>query len=209
MKLLHIDTGITGPGSVSRQLSTAIVEAVRRSVPVVDVRRRDLEADPIPHLDSQSVGTLRAAEGTEGLDGEVAKSAPILKEFLEADIVVIGAPMYNFGMPSQLKAWFDRILVAGKTFRYTANGPEGLAAGKKVIIASARGGIYTPGTPQAGNDFHEPHLRALFRFIGIDDIAIVRAEGIAISPEHREAALNAALAAASHIVAEITPAMAA
>ncbi len=208
MKLLHIDAGITGPGSVSRQLSAAAVEALTRIAPGLEVIRRDLDADPIPHLDSGNVASLRPAGGVV-VDPEAARSADILNEFLEADVVVIGAPMYNFGIPSQLKAWFDRILVAGRTFRYTAAGPEGLAGGKAVIVASARGGFYGPGTPQADIDFHEPHLKALFRMIGIDDVTILRAEGVAVSPEHRQAALDAAFAAAPKLAAELAPALAA
>lgn len=202
MKLLHIDSGITGPGAVSRQLSAAIVGELLRSHPDLDVVRRDLDADPIPHLDSSSVGTLRAVD-SEGLAGEAARTAAVLQEFLDADIVVVGAPMYNLGIPSQLKAWFDRVLIAGKTFRYTANGPEGLAGGKKVIVASARGGLYAPGTPQAAVDFHEPYLKALFGFAGIHDVVFLRAEGVAISPDHREAALKAAIQTAPVVAAEV------
>src|ERR1700732_2083466 len=122
-----------------------------------------------------------------------------------ADIVVIGAPMYNFTIPSQLKAWIDRILVGGKTFRYTEAGPQGLAGGKSVIIASSRGGLYAPGMPFAANDFQEPYLRAVFRFIGIEDIEIIRAEGIAFGPEQREAAMQAALASIDSVIAAFVP----
>jgi FMN-dependent NADH-azoreductase len=111
-----------------------------------------------------------------------------------ADIVVIGAPMYNFAIPSQLKAWFDRIVIAGKTFRYTEAGAVGLAGGKRVIIASSRGGLYAPGTPYAANDFQEAYLRAILGFIGIEDINFVRAEGLAFGPEQRETAIRTALA---------------
>ena len=194
MKLLHVDTGITGEGSVSRQLSSAIVETLVRDNPGLEVVRRDLDADPIPHLDS----------GNLGKDA----GATILREFQEADVVVVGAPMYNLGIPSQLKAWFDRVVVAGQTFRYTPEGAQGLAGGKTVIVASARGGFYAPGTVQAESDFHEPYLRALFRFIGIDDVSIVRAEGVAVSPEHRKAALETAFAAATKLAGQI-PALAA
>jgi len=197
MKLLHIDAGITGDASVSRQLSAAVVQAVRDRRPDVQVRRRDLDADPIPHLDGGALAGLSADD-----DG-------ILGEFLDADIVVIGAPMYNFGIPSQLKAWFDRLLVAGKTFRYTAAGPEGLVGSKKVIVASARGGFYAPGTPQAEIDFHEPHLRAMFRMMGLADVTVLRAEGVAVSPDHRSAAIAAAVAAAPDVAAALAPAIAA
>jgi len=195
MKLLHIDAGITGADSVSRQLSAAIVGALVSGNPDLKVVHRDLDADPIPHLDSGNLATL----------GDNA----ILQEFLDADLLVIGAPMYNFGMASQLKAWFDRVVVAGKTFRYTETGAEGLTGGKTVIVASARGGVYAPGTPQAAIDFHEPHLMTLFGMIGIKDVTIIRAEGVALSPEHRAAALQEALAATPNVVANLAPAVAA
>jgi len=208
MKLLHIDSGITGPGAVSRQLSAAVVAELRRIHPGLEVVRRDLDADPIPHLDSSSVGSLRAVDD-EGLSGEAARTAEVLQEFLDADIVVVGAPMYNLGIPSQLKAWFDRVLIAGKTFRYTPEGPQGLVGGKKVIVASARGGLYGSDTPQAGFDFHEPYLKTLFGFAGIQDVAILRAEGVNISPGHRQAAIKAALETAPAIAAELASALAA
>jgi FMN-dependent NADH-azoreductase len=189
MKLLHIDSGITGAASVSRQISAGVVEALKTADPTIQVVRRDLEAHPLPHLDGADLSGL--SEGNP------------LAEFLEADIVVLGAPMYNFGIPSQLKAWFDRVLVAGKTFRYTQNGPEGLASGKRVIIASARGGAYADGAPAAPLDFHEPYLRTLFKFVGIPDVEVIRAEGVVFSPEHREKALSAALARAAAL--EVTP----
>jgi FMN-dependent NADH-azoreductase len=120
-----------------------------------------------------------------------------MDEFLAADTVVIGAPMYNFTISTQLKAWIDRIAVRGKTFSYTENGPQGLAGGKRVIIAVARGNIYSPGAPAAAFDFQEPYLRAVFGFIGISDVEFVRAEGINFSPEHRTAALASAREAAA------------
>jgi len=115
---------------------------------------------------------------------------------------VIGAPMYNFAISSQLKAWLDRILVAGKTFRYTANGPEGLAGGKRVIVASSRGGFYGKDTPAAAMDFQEPYLRAAFAFIGIHDVEFVRAEGIAIGDEQKAAALKSARSTIGTLVAK-------
>ena len=183
MKLLHNDSGITDPASISRQLSAAVVESLTTAHHGLEVAHRDLAADPIPHLDGYGLPGLADNE--------------ILQEFLGAEVIVIGAPMYNFGIASQLKAWFDRIVVAGRTFRYSADGPVGLAGGKTVIIASARGGVYEPGTPMATIDFQEPYLRTVFRFIGVDNVTVIRAEGVAISPEHRANALNAALASAS------------
>lgn len=195
MRLLHIDSSISGEGSASRQLSAAIVTAFTRAMPGVQVIRRDLDADPIPHLDSRLLPSVRPANAPEGATGVPdEKGAQALEEFLAADIVVIGAPMYNFTVPSQLKAWIDRILIAGKTFSYSETGPIGLAGSKRVMIASSRGGLYTPGTPFAANDFQERYLRAVFAFIGIEDIEFVRAEGLALGPEQRDAAIQAALA---------------
>jgi FMN-dependent NADH-azoreductase len=196
MKLLHIDSSITGHGSASRQLSSAIVGEFTRSTPSLDVVRRDLDADPIPHLDSGSLA-------------EALAGGAVIDEFLGADVVVIGAPMYNFAVPSQLKAWFDRIVVAGKTFRYTETGPVGLAGGKRVIIASSRGGLYGPGAPSQANDFQETYLRAILGFVGVEDIEFVRAEGLAFGPDQREAAVRHALAAVRPAVAGKEPALAA
>src|SRR6266581_4470324 len=137
MKLLHIDSSISGEGSASRQLSAAIVAAFKAVSPGLAVVHRDLNADPIPHLDSRTLATVRPANAPNGAVGlPDKKDTDALDEFLAADIVVIGAPMYNFTVPSQLKPWIDRILIAGKTFRYTSDGPVGLSGGKDVIIAS-------------------------------------------------------------------------
>jgi FMN-dependent NADH-azoreductase len=183
MKLLHIDTSVLGENSVSRQLGAAAVDTWRRHDPRLEVRHRDLDRDPVPHLSSR---TLSGEDATATAMGDT-----VLQEFIDADVVVIGVPFYNFGIPSTLKAWIDRIAVAGKTFRYTQDGPQGLAGGKRVILAIASGGPHA-GTPR---DFAEPYLRTLLGFLGIDDIQVVRAEGVAISPEHRTAAVSAALAA--------------
>ena len=201
MKLLHIDTSISGEASASRRLSAAIVAAFIRTVPGLEVVRRDLDADPIPHLDSKLLPTVRPGSAPHGATGTPdAKGAGALDEFLAADIVVIGAPMYNFTISSQLKAWIDRIVIAGKTFRYTESGPIGLAAGKRVVIASSRGGLYAAGMPYAANDFQEPYLRAIFAFMGIPHVTILRAEGLALGPQPRETAMRAALASISTMV---------
>src|SRR5437870_2497126 len=210
MKLLHVDSSILGEASASRELSAAIVTALSRAMPSLEVVRRDLDADPIPHLDSRLLAAVRpdiAADPAARATDE--KGAAALEEFLGADIVVIGAPMYNFTIPSQLKAWIDHIIIAGKTFRYSETGAQGLAGGKKVIIASSRGGLYAPGTPQAANDFQERYLRTVLGFIGIEDIDIVRAEGLGFGPEQREAAMRAALASVPSVVAGFAPAQAA
>jgi FMN-dependent NADH-azoreductase len=210
MKLLHIDSSISGEGSASRRLSAAIVAAFARAVPDLEIVRRDLDADPIPHLDSRRLPTVRPANAPQGATGVPDdKGAGALDEFPATDIVVIGAPMYNFTIPSQLKAWIDRILIAGKTFRYSEAGPVGLAGGKRVIIASSRGGLYAPGMAFEANDFQEPYLRAVFAFIGIEDVEIVRAEGLALGPEQRDAAVRAALASVPSAVASFATRLAA
>jgi FMN-dependent NADH-azoreductase len=132
---------------------------------------------------------------------DAARNARMLDDFLAADVIVVGAPMYNFSLPSQLKAWLDRLTVPGKTFRYTANGVEGLVKGKRVIVASSRGGFYSEGHPAASLDHQESYLTGLFGFIGITEIAFVRAEGLGISPESRKAAMDAAAAEIERLAA--------
>ena len=171
MTTLHIDSSINGDNSASRAISRSIADRIGGERAVY----RDLVAAPLPHL------TLDAFADTSVLD-----------EFLAADTVVIGAPMYNFTLPSQLKAWLDRILVAGKTFRYTESGPEGLAGGKRVIVALARGGMYDAGTPAASLEHLESYLRGIFNFIGIEP-EFVAADGLNFGPEQREASIGAAL----------------
>lgn len=180
MKLLHIDSSILGGNSASRELSAAIVARWQAATPGLEVRYRDLAANPLPHL---SGGSLAGADPVEA-----AAAAEALQEFLDADVVVVGAPMYNFGIPSTLKAWIDRLAVAGTTFRYTAEGPEGLAGDKKLIIASSRGSFHV-GAP---SDFQEPYLRFVFGFFGITDVEFVRAEGLNLSPQHRTDGMAAA-----------------
>ena len=172
MTILHIDSSITGENSVSRVLTRSITDQLAASRPGATVIERDLVAAPLAHLT------------------ERGQDADVLEEFLGADTVVIGAPMYNFSVPSQLKAWIDRIAVAGKTFQYGPNGPEGLAGDKRVIVAVSRGGIY-----EAGNSFEhvEAYLKPMFNFLGIEP-EFVRAEGVAVGPEQRDAGLAKGLA---------------
>ena len=191
MNLLHVDSSILGANSASRALSAGIVAAYRRLHPEIAVTYRDLATNPVGHL---SGAHLAAANGVApALLSDVAAGQAALDEFLAADIVVVGAPMYNFGVPSQLKAWIDRLAVAGKTFRYTANGPVGLAGGKAVVVASSRGGFYGPDTPIAALDHQESYLRAIFGFFGIHDVRFVRAEGLATDAEQRARAMEDAL----------------
>lgn len=193
MKLLHIDSSILGDNSASRQLSAELVATWVAAEPAAEVTYRDLAADAISHLSSASLvaaGTpaeLRdAAQKHEAALGETS-----IEEFLAADAIVIGAPMYNFSIPSQLKAWIDRIAVAGKTFRYTESGPVGLAGGKKVIIVSTAGGIHAG---QPSGVAHENYLQLVLNFLGITDIEVVRAEGLAYGDEPRRSAIASAQA---------------
>jgi FMN-dependent NADH-azoreductase len=199
MKLLHIDTSILADHSVSRQVSATIADRLRKEVPGLEVTYRDLSLAPLSHL---SGGHLAAAQGAvpdAPLQQDLAAGQAMLDEFLAADIVVIGAPMYNFTVPSQLKAWIDRILVAGKTFRYGDKGVEGLAGDKRMIIAISRGGLYGADMPSAAAEHVETYLRTVFAFIGIANPEIIVAEGIKIGPEQREKALAGALQAATSL----------
>lgn len=179
MTILQIDSSITGETSVSRQLTAATVDQLLKQRPDARILRRDLAAAPLSHLT------------------ERGQDADVLEEFLDAETVVIGAPMYNFSVPSQLKAWIDRIAVAGKTFRYGDNGPEGLAGGKRVIIAISRGGFY-----DAGNAFEhvESYLRIMFNFIGVEP-EFIHADGVNYGPEQREAGIANGLAEVERLAA--------
>jgi FMN-dependent NADH-azoreductase len=188
MKVLHLDSSILGGASASRALTREIVERLRATHPEAEVTYLDLATEELPHFSQRSLG--------QADEPEAARNARALEQFLAADVLVIGAPIYNFSIPSQLKAWIDRITVAGRTFRYTAKGPEGLAGGKEVIVALARGGA---SRAEAEGEFGESYLKFLFGFLGITDVRFVRAEGLAISPQQREASLEAARAAIASV----------
>ncbi|GAA0266476.1 MULTISPECIES: FMN-dependent NADH-azoreductase [Pseudomonas] len=189
MKLLHIDSSILGDNSASRALSAAVVKAWQAAEPGVQVTYRDLASEGINHFSGATLGALGTAaelrDATQKHEAELSASS--LAEFLAADALVIGAPMYNFTIPTQLKAWIDRIAVAGQTFRYTEAGPEGLCGNKKVIIVSTAGGLHAG---QASGAAHEGYLTLLFGFLGITDIEFVRAEGLAYGDEMRSKALS-------------------
>ncbi|MBX8492879.1 FMN-dependent NADH-azoreductase [Pseudomonas cichorii] len=191
MTILHIDSSILGDHSASRQLSRSVVQAYQAINADSQVIYRDLASDALSHF---SAATLAAA-GTpaESRDAaqqqEVDANEAILQEFLAADVLILGAPMYNFTIPSQLKAWIDRITVAGRTFRYSEAGPEGLCAAKKVIVVSTSGGLHVGQPTGVG---HEELLKALFAFIGVTDLQFVRAHGLAYGEEPRANAMSAA-----------------
>jgi len=184
MNLLHLDSSIQGEGSASRAVSAAAVERLRAENPAITTVYRDLVAQPLPHL-------------TLDVLADPAANAE-LQAFLAADIVVIGAGFYNFSIPSQLKAWLDRILIAGQTFSYGPEGPQGLASGKRVIVALARGGYYGDGAPGAAHEHGETYLKSALGFIGIVP-EFVLAEGLALGEEAREAAIADALSAARRL----------
>jgi FMN-dependent NADH-azoreductase len=203
MKLLHIDSGILGTASVSRQLSANAVAEWRLQHPDTEVTYRDLVARPLTHLAGEQLFAAAADSSQQSPDMRaiLAESEKALQEFLDADIVVIGAPMYNFGVPSQLKAWIDRIAIKGKTFAYTENGPKGLAGGKTVIIASARGGFYGAASPVATWDHQEAYLKTVFGFLGVTDIRFLRAEGLNVSAEQKTKAIREAKVGLANLVA--------
>jgi FMN-dependent NADH-azoreductase len=202
MKLLHVDGSILGDHSVSRAVSAAIVQHLEAGAPGLAVTYRDVAAEPIPHLSGAYLaGQQPNATNTPDIQHDVALGRTVLEEFLAADIVVIGAPLYNFTISSQLKAWVDRILVAGKTFKYTESGAVGLVPEKRVIVAVARGGLYGPGAPAAASEHAETYLRAVLAFIGVTNPEFVIAEGIALGPDAREQALAGALKAAADLPA--------
>ncbi|MBT2187562.1 FMN-dependent NADH-azoreductase [Sphingobium nicotianae] len=179
--ILHIDSSVLADNSVSRQLTAAIVSRLQAADPSATVVHRDLAAAPLPHF----------------LPGVADDS---VEQFLAANTVVIGAPMYNFSVPSQLKAWIDHILVAGKTFKYTEQGVVGLAGPKRIIVAVSRGGFYGAGSPGAAMEHLETYLRSVFAFIGLDPEFVV-AEGIQVSPDHRATAIEGALESISQLAA--------
>lgn len=181
MNVLHVDSSALGANSVSRQLGAEVIAALRAAHPDLLLRYRDLAAQPLPHW--SPAPSANDADGPQGAD--------VLEEFLAAEVVVVGAPMYNFSIPSVLKAWIDRIAVAGKTFRYGPNGPEGLAGGRQVIVVSTRGGAYIDGAA-AAMDHQESYLRTVFGFLGISEVRFVRAERLNMGDAARAEALATA-----------------
>lgn len=191
MNILRIDSAVTGPDSVSRELTQAIVDHFIALDPTAAVTELDLAADPLPHIDAVTTGAIRwpAERHDEAMRAAAPAERAVLDQFLAADVVIVGSPMYNFTIPSQLKAWLDRLGVPGVTFSYSDAGPKGLAGPKRVIVASSQGGAYDLDAPF---EHHESLLRDFFAFIGIDDPVFVRAGRIGFGPEVRAAALSAA-----------------
>lgn len=193
MKILHIDSSVTGAQSVSRPLTKETVAKLLSINPGAEVTYRDLVGEPLSHYNA--VLRIHGADfvaTTPAQKLELEMGEAILAEFLASNVVVLGVPMYNFNIPSQLKAWIDLIAVAGKTFSYSSAGPEGLCGDKRVIIVSSRGGLYGEGSNNSHADFQESYLKAVFGFLGVKDLQIIRAEGVAYGPDKAAAAIAAA-----------------
>lgn len=192
MQILRIDSATTGDQSVTRQLTDLITQHFTEANPDATVIHRDLVENPLAHIDPITTKALRTPPETH--DEAVAAAYPdqraVLDEFLASDVVIIGAPMYNFSIPSQLKAWMDRLGVPGATFKYSEAGPEGLAGGRKVVIASARGGEYS-NDQMAENQ--ESLLKTFMEFIGVDDLHFIRVEKTGFGPDAIEEGMAKAM----------------
>ena len=186
--LLVINSSAAREGSVSRELVEFAVDRLLQDAPQATVRRRDLGANPVPHLEVATLNGVRGTPTTVVEKAARALSDELIAELRAADTIVIGAPMYNFGVTTSLRAWFDHVLRAGETFSYSAEGPKGLMTNKRVIVIESRGGLYSEG-PAAAIDFQEPYLRHLLGFIGITDVTFIHAEKIGFGPEARSASL--------------------
>lgn len=203
MKLLHIDSSILGNYSASRQLSADIVAAWVKNHPDTQVEYLDLAVDTPNHFnaDALAIKGVAQAEPTEAQRYENSVSEKLVSQFLAADVIVLGVPFYNFGVPTQLRAWIDRLAQPGRTFTYTDKGPTGLATGKTVIVASTRGGVYSTSDAGQAAEHQESYLKVIFGFFGITDVRVVRAEGLAMGEEAKASALSAAQANIASVVA--------
>jgi FMN-dependent NADH-azoreductase len=190
-KILIVTSSANGAASVSSRLAEAHASELAAAHPGATIVRRDVGAEPIPHLTSATVAAIKGAPESEAELGARALSDALVAELADADLVVIASPMYNFGISSTLKSWFDHVLRAGVTFRYTAEGPEGLLKGKKAVLIESRAGLYSEGAGMA-LDGQEPHIRTMLGFMGITDVTVVRAEKLAFGPEAAEASIAAA-----------------
>ena len=198
MNILQIKSSVFNGNGQSSRLAEEFVALLREQHPEAELAQRDLVADPVPHLDGARAGAFFAKpeERTPEQRAVTAYSDALIDELRGADVLVLGLPMYNFGVPSQLKAWFDHLARAGVTFKYTENGPVGLLTGKKAYVFAARGGVY------GDNDAQTQFVRQFLGFIGITDVEFVYAEGLAISPDSRNNSLIAAHARSQRLVAQ-------
>jgi FMN-dependent NADH-azoreductase len=187
-KLLLVTSSLFGDQSKSTQLAGEFVQAWHRAHPGTTVVERALTAESIPHLSLNALGALMtpAEQRSSEQHAAVAFADRLIEELETADTIVLAVPMYNFSIPSTLKAWIDHVARAGRTFRYTAAGPEGLLKGKKVFVITGRGGVYTGNSPAKVFDFQEPYLRGVLGFLGLTDVTFVHVEGLKVSPEAAE-----------------------
>ena len=193
MNILHLDSSITGTQSVSRTLSADIVAALAARHPGTKVTYHDLANEPLLHLSPAHLAAFQGgAVESAALGQDIAQGGQYLTELFAADVLVIGVPMYNFGIPTQLKAWIDRVVVAGKTFSYSERGPEGLLTGKKVVLATSSGNVYSGNSPASVLEHAESYLKAVLAHIGLKDVTVIRAEGVNLGPDARKTALDSA-----------------
>jgi len=204
MNILVVNSSATGSASVSNRLTRDFADRLQGLHPDAHITVRDIGSDPLPHLTAETVAGIRGIPESEAEKKTAALSDALIEELQAADLIIIGAPMYNFGIPSSLKAWFDHVLRARVTFRYTENGPEGLLKGKKTIVVETRAGVYSEG-PAAAMDAQEPHLRTMLGFMGLDDVTFVRVEGMAFGAEAADAAIDNAVKALADFAEQELP----
>jgi FMN-dependent NADH-azoreductase len=188
--ILYVTSSPRGAESYSHRVASQVIAELQAAHPGARVRVRDVARDPLPHVDENFVAALRPSGGSLTADQQaiITQSDALIDELLAADIIVIAAPMYNFGIPSTLKAWIDYVARAGRTFRYTEKGPEGLVTGKKAILIHSRGGVYSSGPAQA-MDHQGTYLRSVLGFLGVTDVESVDVEGVAYGPDVAEKAV--------------------
>ncbi|MGJ7499355.1 FMN-dependent NADH-azoreductase [Variovorax sp. ZT5P49] len=201
MKILHIDSSVLGEHSASRRLTTAVVKRLLEGNPDAFITYRDLARNGVPQFSGAlaNLASVPVEKRSSELQRDALELFAAVEEVLAADVIVVGAPMYNFGIPSQLKSWLDALAVPGKTFQYDATGVKGLLGAKRVVIASARGGFYGAETPMAALDHQETYLRSFFGFLGVTRMEVVRAEGLKVSDEMKDLGMAAGLRQAAEL----------
>jgi FMN-dependent NADH-azoreductase len=194
MNILHVTSSGRGSASYSNRVAANVIDELTSRNPGATLTVRDLVQHPLPHIGEEFVAATRGPNGPQSDEQRalLARSDELVDELFAADLIVIAAPMINFTIPTNLKAWIDYVARAGRTFRYSENGPEGLVKGKQVIVVGARGGIYQ----DAGKalDFQIPYLKGVLGFLGMTDVEVLEVEGTAYGPEAAEKAVTAATA---------------
>jgi FMN-dependent NADH-azoreductase len=198
--ILYVSSSPRGSASYSNRVAAQVIRELRQADPQTTVTVRDLAQDPLPHIDQDFIAATRNAEGprTEKQRAILAQSDALVDELMAADIIVVAAPMINFGVTTTLKSWFDYIARAGRTFSYSEAGAKGLVTGKRVIVVSASGGIYSGES--AAFDFQVPWLKGMLAFLGMTDVEVIRIQGTALGPEVADKALALASAQARDLV---------